>query len=91
MAILSGEYLFSTNIEHVDVNLIIPNVGKRLILIGYIQHDRTIRFILFLIFALMVLIARCILKMNKYVIEEAIDKISNKSIILTNVPKQATI
>lgn len=91
MVVLIGQLSFSASIQEVNFRLDLPTYGLRTLQLGFMDTNRWWRFASFLFFCIIILLVRGYLKKSKYEVRYVIDKISNRTAMLVNVPREATI
>lgn len=84
------QYFASTSTEKVDFLLQLPSDELVTIELGYVETVRWVRFVYFLIFTVLVLLARGYLKKHKYEVQTIANTLSDRSVMLTNVPREAS-
>ena len=84
------QYFASTSTEKVDFLLQLPSDELVTIELGFVETVRWVRFIYFLIFTVLVLLARGYLKKHKYEVQTIANTLSDRSVMLTNVPREAS-
>jgi hypothetical protein len=90
LVVLIGQLSFSASIREVNFKLDLPTYGLRTLQLGFMDTNRWWRFASFLFFSIIILLVRGYLKKSKYEVRYVIDKISNRTAMLVNVPREAT-
>jgi len=91
MTALVGQFNFSSSVSAITFNLEVPQYGIQKIQLGFIDTSRAMRFGYFCAFTVMILMIRGYLKKCKYGVKSVINKISNRSVMMFNVHRKATV
>lgn len=89
-AALAIQYFASTSTKKVDFMLELPSGELATIEIGFVETARWVRFAYFLTFTVLVLLARGYLKKHKFEVQTMANTLSDRSVMLTNVPREAS-
>jgi hypothetical protein len=89
---LGVQRMFSETIHPVKFTIKSPSDGSTFLLeIGFMERRRVVRFIFFLIFVSLILYVRGYLKKSKYEVNYISKKLSDRSVMLTNLKKNVTV
>jgi hypothetical protein len=90
-AALIAQRMFSPTIQPVSFRFTSPSDGRVYsVEIGFMELRREMRFLFFLLFTGLILFVRGFLKKSKYEVRSLSKKLSDRSVMLTNVPRKAS-